>query len=72
MSEKARLKVTKESNTGRNLEFQDTKTKELLTTSEVAKRIDKGTYEGYHHYKDQKGRTVIRSNPDKNKKNNLG
>jgi len=68
---KQRLKVTKETSTGLNVQFEDTKTKETLNRTQVIERIDNGKYSGYDHYLRQ-GKKVIRSKPDGNTKNNLG
>ena len=69
---KPRLVVTSESTTGMNQKFQDTLTGEVITRTEVARRIDSGQYEGYHHYRNEDGKLIIRSNPDGSEKNNLG
>ena len=65
------LKTIKESNTGRNLIFLDTKNNKELTLEQLVKIIENGKYLDYHI-------RIINdikppcSNPDKNKKNNLG
>lgn len=65
-----RLKVVKESETGLNQKFQDTKTKDILTRGEVNKRIKAGEYPDYHTAKIN-GHNVPRRNPDRSKTNNL-
>ncbi|MBO0586478.1 DUF3892 domain-containing protein [Sporosarcina sp. E16_8] len=70
MTEKPRLVVKSENETGLNTHFLDTKTKEVITRGDLAKRINKGEYPDYHVAK-VSGRNIIKSNPDGNKKNNL-
>ena len=69
---KQRLVVTKESNSGMNQEFHDTKTGENMNRTEVARAIDAGKYPGYHHYIDHEGKLIIRSNPNGRNDDNLG
>jgi hypothetical protein len=71
-NKKQRLEVVKEESTGMNSKFRDTTTGELLNRTDVARKIDQGTYSDYHHYRDDNNRLVIRSNPDAKKNNNLG
>lgn len=69
------LKVTKESNTGRNLEFQNTGNNEKLTLNELVKRLETGksSYNDDYCVKhDKNGNKYIASKPDGNEKNNLG
>lgn len=68
------LKVTKESNTGRNLEFQNTGNNEKLTSNELVKRLKTGNsaYNDGYYIKHQNGQKYIVSKPDGNEKNNLG
>lgn len=69
------LKVTKESNTGRNLEFQNTGNNEKLTLNELVKRLEigKSSYNDDYCVKhDKNGNKYIASKPDGNEKNNLG
>ncbi len=68
------LKVTKESNTGRNLEFQNTGNNEKLTSNELVKRLETGNsaYNDGYYIKHQNGQKYIVSKPDGNEKNNLG
>lgn len=68
------LKVTKESNTGRNLEFQNTGNNEKLTANELIKRLETGNsaYNDGYYIKHQDGNKYIVSKPDGNEKDNLG
>lgn len=66
-----RIKVTQESDTGRNQRFIDTKTGEEMTRTQFAKKIDKGIYPKYHN-RNVNGVTTPVSNPDKSENNNLG
>lgn len=68
------LKVTKESNTGRNLEFQNIGNNEKLTAKELVKRLETGNsaYNDGYYIKHQNGQKYIVSKPDGNDKNNLG
>lgn len=68
MNKKPRLKVIKESKTGLNQKFKDTKTGETLNRGDVVKNINK--YDDYHVMK-RDGINIVRSNPDSNKKDNL-
>lgn len=68
------LKVTKESNTGRNLKFQNIGNNEKLTAKELVKRLETGNsaYNDGYYIKHQNGQKYIISKPDGNDKNNLG
>jgi len=68
-----KLKVVKESKTGRNEIFMDTTTKELLTSSQVKVRINSNV-PGYNKYysRQYNGKTTIQRKPDNNKNTNLG
>lgn len=68
------LKVTKESNSGKNLEFQNTGNNEKLTANELIKRLETGNsaYNDGYYIKHQDGQKYIVSKPDGNEKNNLG
>ncbi|SHH54837.1 hypothetical protein SAMN02745135_01163 [Caloranaerobacter azorensis DSM 13643] len=68
LSKKPRLKVIDESKTGLNRKFLDTKTGKILTRGQVADNID--DYPDYHIMK-KDGKRIIRSNPNKSKKDNL-
>ena len=64
------MKVTKESPTGRNLQFQNKSTGRNMSRSEFVKAIEKGQYQGYHIRKINKIKTPV-SNPDTSTGNNL-
>jgi len=66
-----RLKVIRESESGRNTAFKDTKTNKTMSRAELAKEIDKGKYPDYHNRKINNVKTPC-SNPDNSKNNNLG
>lgn len=65
------LKTINVSNTERNLIFLDTKNNKELTLEQLVKMIEKGKYPKYH-IRIINGIKTPCSNPDKNKKNNLG
>jgi len=65
------LKVTKESNTGLNTQFKDTRTGRKMTRGKCADRVSAGNYPGYHVRK-VNGKRIVASNPDGTKSNNLG
>ncbi|KLU55478.1 hypothetical protein EL84_25895 [Paenibacillus sp. VT-400] len=67
-SNRPRLEVIKESETGLNQKFRDNKTGETLTRGQVADRIK--DYPDYHVMRSD-GRRIIRSNPDSSRNNNL-
>ncbi len=69
---KPRLVVVKENQSGMNEAFRDTVTNEVITRTEAARRIDSGQYDDYHHYRNEDGKLIIRSNPDRKESNNLG
>ncbi len=68
-----RVKVIQENSSGRNLKFQDTKTKGIrrrMTRSQFVQRIETGQYPNYHIRKINRIKTPV-SNPDRTSKNNL-
>jgi hypothetical protein len=68
-----RVKVVRESNSGRNLMFQDTKTKGMrgeMTRSQFVQRIEAGRYPHYHVRRVNGVKTPV-SNPDNTSRNNL-
>lgn len=69
-SKNKKLKVTKESATGENLRFKDTKTNRSMSKSEAIKAVKNGTYSGYN-VKKRNGKEYIASNPDNSRTNNL-
>ena len=70
MPRKRTVRVTRESKTGRNQRFVDTKTKRNMSRTEFNKAIKNGTYPGYH-VRNINGVATPVSNPDKSKGNNL-
>ena len=66
-----RIKVTQESDTGRNISFHDNFTGEDMTRSEFVNEIKSGNYKNYHIRKINGVDTPV-SNPDPNRNNNLG
>ena len=68
------LNVTKESSTGRNVEFQNKRNNEKLTATELIKRLETGNsaYNEGYYIKHQDGQKYIVSKLDGNEKNNLG
>lgn len=70
MTARKNIIVTKESETGRNLQFYDSAKKKNMTRAEFVKKIEQGEYEGYHVRKIKDIKTPA-SNPDKSEKNNL-
>lgn len=67
MTEK-KLEVINEEKSGRNKQFRNTETGEILSVQQVAENIQ--DYPGYHVVK-RDGKLFVRSNPDGNKNNNL-
>lgn len=69
------LEVTKESKTGRNLEFQDTRNHQKIKDKELISRLETGKSaynEDYCVKHDKNGVKYVASKPDGNDKNNLG
>ena len=66
-----RVKVTKESDTGRNTKFLDTRTGETMTRTQFVKAIESGKYEDYH-VRVMEGVKTPAANPDGKSSNNLG
>lgn len=71
MSKPPRIITLTESKTGRNLTFQDTKTKETLTRAALVSKIEKGEYPDYDVRNIGGIKTPV-SKPDGNEDNNLG
>lgn len=65
-----RITVTKESDSGRNLEFKDNKTGVLMSREEFVEKIEKGEYPDYH-IRDINGIKTPISDPDSKECNNL-
>jgi hypothetical protein len=65
------VKVTQESDSGRNLRFINKKTGEQMTRAAFVKQIEQGLHPDYHVRKVGDIKTPA-SNPDGKKNNNLG
>ena len=65
-----RIKVTQESNSGRNQRFRDTRTGEEMTRAKFVKQIENDQYPNYHVRKINGVKTPV-SNPDGTTNNNL-
>jgi hypothetical protein len=66
-----RVRVTRETSTGRNRKFRDNRTGKNMTRTEFVKQIKQGNYSGYH-VRNINGVPTPVSNPDKSVNNNLG
>ena len=66
-----RVKVTKETSTGRNKKFHDNYTGKDMTQKQFVKEIEKGNYDKYHVRVVHGEKTPV-SNPDRTTDNNLG
>lgn len=66
-----KVTVTKESDTGRNLAFQDTKSGSEMTRAAFVKQIEQGSYADYHVRKINGVKTPV-SNPNRSESDNLG
>lgn len=66
-----RINVTKESDTGRNLEFHDNFTGKDMTRGQFVKEINNGNYGNYTVKKINNVDTPV-SKPDSSRNNNLG
>ena len=71
MSNQKHVEVTKESSTGRNLQFQDNFKNILMSRAKFVKEIELGNYDDYY-VKIINGVKTPVSKPDGNKHNNLG
>ncbi len=67
----AKVKVTKESSTGRNTNFKDTSTGKSMTRAQFVKEIEKGNYSDYHVRNINGVKTPV-SNPNGKESDNLG
>ena len=66
-----RVKVTQQTETGRNVKFHDNFTNSDMTNNQFVKKIKSGSYENYSVKKINGVDTPV-SKPDKTKNNNLG
>ena len=65
-----RIKVTEESDSGRNQKFHDNHTGEDMTRKQFVSKVEADEYSNYHIRKINGIKTPV-SNPDKSKANNL-
>lgn len=65
-----RISVTKESDSGRNLNFRDNHKGTDMTRAGFVRKIENGGYDSYHVREIHGIKTPV-SNPDKTTKNNL-
>ncbi len=65
-----RIKVTQESDSGRNLRFRDTRIGQEMTRAQFVKKIENGQYPNYHVRVVNKTKTPV-SNPEETTNNNL-
>lgn len=66
------IKVTKQTDTGLNVEFKNAETGYRFTLDHAINQINKGNPNfDDHHIVVRDGVTFIRSNPDKRKNNNI-
>lgn len=65
------VRVTNESESGRNLKFYDTKSDKNMNRPEFVKQIEQGKFPDYYVRKMNGLKTPI-SKPDKSESNNLG
>lgn len=72
MAKQTKLRVIQESESGMNQKFLIQNTGEVVGRQEMARKIDAGEVTGYHHYRNDDNKLIIRSNPDSSDKNNLG
>jgi hypothetical protein len=66
-----RVSVTRESDSGRNLQYRDNRTGQQMTRPEFVRQIRQGNYENYH-VREINGVPTPVSNPDNSENNNLG
>lgn len=66
-----RVKVTQESDTGRNERFHDNFTGNDMTRNQFVNEIKRGSYDNYH-IRNINGVDTPVSNPDGSRNNNLG
>lgn len=66
-----RIKVISESESGRNQRFRDNFTGANMTRAQLVREIERGNYPNYHVREINGVKTPV-SNPDANRRNNLG
>jgi hypothetical protein len=64
------IKVTSESDSGRNKQFFDPNNNRTMSRAQFANRIESGEYSGYH-VRNMNGLRTPVSNPDHSERNNL-
>jgi len=64
------IRSIKETTTGRNVKFQDIKTRETMTRAQLVNEIKRGSQPDYHIREINGIKTPV-SNPDKKTSNNL-
>lgn len=72
---KSKLIVTRETKTGRNVQFQDTRNNRIMSDKELISRLKTGNSsynEDYYVKHDKNRKEYVSSKPDGNEKNNLG
>ena len=65
------VRVTDESESGRNLQFHDNKTGENMNRAQFVREIEQGKFPDYY-VKEMNGLKTPVSKPDKSESNNLG
>ena len=65
-----RIKVTQESDSGRNQRFHDNRSGADMTRAQFVREIEHGNYQNYH-VRNINGVKTPASNPDDNEGNNL-
>jgi len=68
---KARVTVTQENESGRNIRFHDNRSGADMTSPQFVREIKRGNYEGYHVRKINGVDTPV-SNPNRSEGDNLG
>jgi hypothetical protein len=66
------VRVTRETDTGRNTNFKDIKTGRAMTREQFVKKIENGSYQNDYHIRKINNVKTPCSNPDKSENNNLG
>lgn len=69
------LKVIQETQTGKNIQFQDTRNNNIMTANELIRRLENGNSAYNKDYcvkHDKNGNKYVSSKPDGKENNNLG
>lgn len=72
MANKPKVEVIRESNTGRNERFRDTRTGNEMTRNQFVRAIDRGDYGNDYYHRKINGVDTPVSKPDGDPRNNLG